>query len=57
VLEELIEYYRNDTMKSELAKSLELNDEIFADFQFDDNVESNLNKVKNAFEMKMQNHA
>jgi predicted house-cleaning noncanonical NTP pyrophosphatase (MazG superfamily) len=57
VLEELIEYYRNDTTKSELAKSLELNDEIFADFQFDDNVESNLNKVKNAFEMKMPNHA
>ena len=55
VLEELIKYYKNNTTHYTLAKSLKLNDEIFDEFEFDNNVEFNLNRVRQAFERKYVN--
>ena len=55
VLEELIKYYENTTHHA-LAKSLKPDDDIFDEFEFDNNVEFNLNRVHKAFERKYANN-
>lgn len=56
VLEELIESYENNATHHTLAKSLKPDDDIFDEFEFDNNVEFNLNRVQKAFQSKYANH-